>query len=56
MRKISLQDDVMVLKGYINWYNTNPAITKEELYKSYYGKHNYQHWIEKGTLDKFLTR
>lgn len=56
MRKISLQDDVMVLKEYINWYNTNPAVTREELYRSYYGAYSYQPWIEKGTLDKFLIR
>lgn len=56
MTTINLDTEVMILKEYINWYNTNPAITKEELYRSYYGKYSYQPWLEKENLDKFLTR
>ena len=31
----SLVDEANILKEYIDWYNTNPQVTREELYKSY---------------------
>lgn len=55
MREYNINTDIMVLKGYINWYNSNPDVTREELYKNYYD-YNYEYFMEKGSLDKYLTR
>lgn len=52
----SLVDEASILKEYIDWYNTNPQVTREELYKSYYGAYCYKPWMQKGQLDKYLLR
>lgn len=53
----SLVDEVNILKEeYIDWYNTNPKVIREELYKSYYGVYCYNPWMQKGQLDKYLLR
>ena len=48
--------EAQILKGYIDWYNSNSEISREELYKSYYGAYWYKPWMEKGQLDKYLVR
>ena len=55
MRKNTLETEVMVLKGYIDFYNTHKEYTKEQLYKDYYGMH-WEYFYNKKSLDKFLTR
>lgn len=53
MREIKMETEVMVLKGYINYYNTHKEYTKEQLYKDYYGM-NWEHFYNKKSLDKYL--
>lgn len=55
MREYTMETEVMVLKGYIDFYNTYKEYTKEQLYKDYYGMH-WKHFYNKKSLDKFLTR
>lgn len=55
IREISLETEVMVLKGYINFYNTHKEYTKEQLYKDYYGMH-WEHFYNKKSLDKYLVK
>ena len=57
MREISLETEVMVLKSYIDFYNTHKEYeyTKEQLYKDYYGMH-WEHFYNKKSLDKYLVR
>ena len=55
MREIKMETEVMVLKGYINFYNTHKEYTKEQLYKDYYGM-NREHFYNKKSLDKFLVK
>ena len=43
-----------ILQEYIEWYKRSPHISKEELYKSWYGKNTYKEYFEKGTLEKYL--
>lgn len=53
MRTINMKVEVMVLKGYINYYNTHKEYTKEQLYKDYYDL-NWEKFYREGTLDKYL--
>lgn len=55
MREYTMETEVMVLKGYIDFYNTHKEYTKEQLYKDYYGMH-WEHFYNKKSLDKFLVR
>lgn len=55
MTTINMKTEVMVLKGYINYYNTHADYTREELYRDYYGL-NWERFYNKGQLDKYLTR
>jgi hypothetical protein len=55
MREINLDLEVMILKGYIEYYNTHTSYTKENLYHDYYGD-DYKDWMRKGTLEKYLER
>jgi hypothetical protein len=52
----TLVTEASILKEYIDWYNSNSNITREELYRSYYGAYWYKPWMEKGQLDKYLLR
>ena len=52
----TLVTESSILKEYIDWYNSNSNITREELYRSYYGAYWYKPWMEKGQLDKYLLR
>jgi hypothetical protein len=54
-KKIRIEHDVDVLKGYINYYNSHKDYTREQLYHDYYNG-NEKKWIAEGTLDKYLTR
>jgi hypothetical protein len=53
MKTINMNTEVMVLKGYINYYNTHKDYTKEQLYRDYYDL-NWEKFYNKGTLDKYL--
>ena len=53
IREISLETEVMILKGYIDFYNTHKEYTKEQLYKDYYGMH-WEKFYKEGSLDKYL--
>lgn len=43
----TLVTEASILKEYIDWYNSNSNITREELYRSYYGAYWYKPWMEK---------
>lgn len=53
MRTINHNVEVMVLKGYINYYNTHKEYTREQLYKDYYDL-NWEKFYKEGSLDKYL--
>ena len=55
MREIKMETEVMVLKGYIIFYNTHKEYTKEQLYKDYYGM-NWEQFYNKKSLDKYLVK
>lgn len=55
MRTINIQTEVMVLKGYINYYNTHKDYSREQLYKDYYDL-NWKKFYNEGSLDKYLQR
>lgn len=55
MTTINMKTEIMVLKGYINYYNTHKEYTKEQLYRDYYGL-SWERFYEKDTLDKYLER
>lgn len=52
----TLVTEASILKEYIDYYNSNENITREELYRSYYGARWYKPWMKKGQLDKYLLR
>lgn len=47
---------VEYLKYCINYYNTHPEVTKEELYEDIYEGRNSKEAMRQGRLEKFLTR
>jgi hypothetical protein len=55
MTTINMKTEVMILKGYINYYNTHADYTREQLYKDYYEMH-WEHFYNKKSLDKYLVK
>lgn len=55
-RIVRMDWDPVALEMYVNWYNKTPSITREELYKSWYGTSSYKKEMRAGSLDRFLTR
>lgn len=45
----------MLMREYILWYINTPDITKEELYRSWYGSNSYKPYLAKGSLDRFIN-
>lgn len=54
MRRINMNAEIAYLKGIIDYCNRG-KMTREEMYRNWYGDLTYKSFLEKGSLDKYLS-